>query len=123
MMFGWLIGSGGGLKVKALNDKISVSAQISTDDMAALYEQGFRSIICNLPDGESAGQPTFNEIKKAAKKVGMKARYIPVGPGQVGEKQVSDFADAMNSMPLPALAYCRSGARSAMIHSFYERAA
>lgn len=121
-MFGWLLGSNGKLKVKKINDTISVSPQISTEDMAALSDQGFRSIICNRPDGESAGQPTFAEIKKAARKAGLKVRYIPIGPGQVGETQVRDFTDAMTSLPLPALAYCRSGARSSMIHSFYQRA-
>jgi sulfide:quinone oxidoreductase len=43
---------------------------------------GFRSIICNRPDGEGNDQPTFSEIEEAARAAGLEAYYMPVVPGR-----------------------------------------
>ncbi|MTD95764.1 hypothetical protein GIW81_15605 [Hyphomicrobium sp. xq] len=43
--------------IKKLTDQISVAPQIKPSELAELAAQGFRSIICNRPDGEGADQP------------------------------------------------------------------
>lgn len=52
--------------LKPISDTLSLSEQIQLADIALLKEQGFRSIICNRPDGEGADQPTCNEIEAQA---------------------------------------------------------
>ena len=99
-----------------LNDRISVAGQLEPDDMVHVYSQGFRTIICNRPDNEGPGQPSFAQIKAAASAAGLAAFYIPIVPGQAGQAEVSAFADAIDSQPGPVLAYCRSGARSKAIY-------
>ena len=96
-------------------EDFSVSGQISPEDVAEIAKAGFKSIICNRPDGEQPGQPTFAEIETAASALGLEARYIPVIPGQAGPDEVEAFAAAIKEMPKPLLAYCRSGARSNMM--------
>ena len=56
------------MDIKKINSKLSVSPQIDAKDLAAIAKLGFRSIICNRPDGEGADQPTFKEIETAANK-------------------------------------------------------
>ena len=105
---------------KVISDELSVSPQISVDDVKALAEQGYNAIICNRPDGEGADQPTFAELSAAAKAVGIDVRYIPVEVGKVTEDAVFAFNRALLEMPIPALAYCRTGTRSATLWSLTQ---
>lgn len=95
-----------------LNSEFAVAAQIGLPDIASAAKAGFRSIICNRPDGEGWGQPRFAEIEKAAKAAGLEAAYLPIVPGQMGPQQIEAFDGLMARLPKPVLAYCRSGARS-----------
>lgn len=100
------------MEIKKINDGFSVSPQIAPADLAEVAKLGFKSVICNRPDGEAADQPAFAEIEASAKAAGLAARHIPVVGGQIGDTDVQDFADALKQLPAPILAYCRSGARS-----------
>ncbi len=91
----------------------SISAQIAAQDVGAIAAAGFRSIVCNRPDGEGSGQPKFAEIEAAARAKGLRAVYLPVTPGGMGERDVKRFAELMRTLPGPVLGYCRSGARAA----------
>jgi sulfide:quinone oxidoreductase len=105
---------------KALSSQISVSPQITAADVKALANLGYRSIICNRPDGEGADQPTFEEIENAAKAAGLEARYIPIVQGTVQDSDAEAFAKAMDELPKPALAYCRTGTRSVTLWSLSQ---
>jgi sulfide:quinone oxidoreductase len=108
------------MDIRSLTHKVWVSPQITIADMARLKAQGFRAIICNRPDGEGADQPSFEEIEAAAKAAGIEARYVPVQSGMVHDADVAAFADAMEELQRPVLAYCRTGTRSASLWSFHE---
>jgi sulfide:quinone oxidoreductase len=106
--------------MKAINSQISVAPQIRPEDLADYAQQGFRSIICNRPDGEGADQPVFEEIETAAKKLGLEARYLPIVAGKVSDQDAEDFGDLLDSLPKPVLAYCRTGTRSATLWSLSQ---
>ena len=42
------------MEAKKISDGLSVSPQISADDIKEIARLGFRSIICNRPDGEGS---------------------------------------------------------------------
>ncbi|GGE56788.1 TIGR01244 family sulfur transferase [Actibacterium pelagium] len=100
------------MEINALTADLSVSPQITAADVQPLKELGFRTIICNRPDGEEAHQPPYAEIAEAAKAAGLQFAYLPVEPGTLDPAIIQGFADALNTSPGPVLAYCRSGARS-----------
>lgn len=100
------------MEFKSLSETVSVSAQLSVEDVASVAEAGFRSIICNRPDDEGPDQTPFSEIEAAAKAAGLEVEYIPISPPHVSAEQVEAFSKALSDMPSPQLAYCRSGARS-----------
>src|SRR3546814_4759693 len=54
------------MTIRSLTPALSVSPQIDPADVVALAASGFRSIVCNRPDGEEAGQPTAAAIAAAA---------------------------------------------------------
>lgn len=109
------------MQIKTMADNLSVAGQISPLDLGHVAKAGFRSIICNRPDGEGSDQPTFAEIAVAAKLAGLEARYIPIVSGTVSDTDAVAFSAAMAEMPGPVLAFCRSGARSTMMWEMSQR--
>ena len=103
------------MNIKELSPDVSVSEQITIADLPLIKATGFGAIICNRPDGEEFGQPTFAEIADAAQEHGLEARFIPIVPGAPMNYETVAFAQAMAEMTGPILAYCRSGARSTML--------
>jgi uncharacterized protein (TIGR01244 family) len=100
------------MNITEVENGFSVCGQIEPDQLKILAETGIRSVICNRPDGESFGQPSFQQIETAAIQLGIEIRYIPIVPGQAGQAELEAFRDALSTLPGPILAYCRSGARS-----------
>lgn len=89
----------------------SVAPQIGVGEVAEIAALGFRSIMCNRPDGESAGQPEVTAIRAEAERLGLGFAFVPVVSGRIGAGDVEDFREALAALPKPVLAYCRSGAR------------
>ena len=50
------------MKPSLLSPDLSASAQLSLADIADAKDAGFRSILCDRPDGEAPGQPLFADI-------------------------------------------------------------
>lgn len=103
------------MDARILSADLSVTPQITPDDVQTAAAQGIRTIICNRPDGEEEDQPLFAEIAAAAEANGIEVRYLPVVPGQIADTHVELFGQFLNDLPGPALAYCRTGTRSAML--------
>lgn len=108
------------MEARKINDQISVSPQISPDDLKAIAAMGFRSIICNRPDGEAADQPTYEEIKVAAQQSGLECRNLPIISGKVQDSDSDAFGQALMELPGPVFAYCRTGTRSATLWSLSQ---
>lgn len=109
------------MNLKTLTPDLCVSPQIGVGDMAALKGAGVRAIICNRPDAEEAGQPTFAEIQSAAHAAGIEMRHIPVA-GQFDDQAVVAFGTALDELPRPVLAFCRTGTRSATLWALSQAA-
>ena len=110
------------MDIKTLTKDLSVSPQIQPADMNAIAKAGFRSVLCNRPDGEAPDQPPFAAVREAAQKAGLEARYLPVVPGEIGPADGQDFARALSELPAPVLAFCRTGNRSASLWELAQRA-
>ena len=108
------------MPAKPITPTLSVSEQVLPEDIAALAAAGFRSIICNRPDGEGVDQPSFSEIETEAKAAGLQAAYLPIVSGKVADDDALAFGSAMDSLPKPILAYCRTGTRSSTLWSLSE---
>ena len=108
------------MTAKPITPTLSVSEQVLSQDVAALATAGFKSIICNRPDGEGADQPSFAEIEAAALAAGVQAAYLPIVSGKVDDADALAFGALMDTLPKPILAYCRTGTRSATLWSLSE---
>lgn len=110
------------MEMKRINADITVSPQISASDIAAIKDAGFKSIVCNRPDGESGDQPNFEEIEAAAKAAGLDMRYQPIISGKITDQDALDFGANFGDLPKPIFAYCRTGTRCATLWSLSQAA-
>lgn len=99
------------MNIVPITPNYSVSPQIDPADVAEIAALGYRSIMCNRPDGEDPGQPTFAAIDAAAQAHGLVTAHAPVVSGSIVPANIDEFRAAMADLPRPVLAYCRSGAR------------
>jgi uncharacterized protein (TIGR01244 family) len=85
--------------------------------MAAVAAAGFKSVIINRPDYESGpDQPTAEQVSVAAREAGLRVEYQPVVSGAMTQDDVVRFAELLQTMPAPVLAYCRSGTRCSVLY-------
>jgi sulfide:quinone oxidoreductase len=100
------------MSFNTLTADFSAFGQVSQADLQAAVDQGFKSLIINRPDGEDPGQPTAAETTAAAEALGLQVRFIPLVSGQLTAEHVEQTRAALEEMPGPILAHCRSGMRS-----------
>jgi len=100
------------LELKRINQHVSVSPQISPQDVPAIKAAGFTTIVNNRPDGEEPGQPTGDQIEQAAQAAGLVYHAIPLGRDGVSADMVERTVSALEGSEGPVLCYCRSGTRS-----------
>ncbi len=108
------------MDIKNVSSSISVAAQISVADVAALARAGFRSIVCNRPDGEAPEQSHAAQIAAAAQQHGLAFYFQPVISGQVSDADADEFAASVDALQGPVLAYCRTGTRCITLWALAE---
>ncbi len=100
------------MELKRINEHVSVSPQISPDDVAAIKAAGFVAIVNNRPDGESPDQPPSAVIEQAAHDAGLAYHHIPLGREGVTPEMVEETKSVLEGSAGPVFCYCRSGTRS-----------
>jgi len=61
------------------------------------------------------GQPEYAAIAEAAQAAGLEFRCVPIVSGMLTPEALADFHSALQEMPGPVLAYCRTGTRCSML--------
>ena len=100
------------MKRSDVSDGFCVAPQIQPEDMQALADAGFRTVICNRPDCEEPGQPPVSAVREAAGKAGVAFHHIPVSGGEFPAAAIEAFARVRKEAEGEVLAYCRTGTRS-----------
>jgi uncharacterized protein (TIGR01244 family) len=104
-------------QVQQLSADVCVAGQLDPAAMAWAAQAGFRSVINNRPDFEGGPeQPTSAAMQAAALAAGLHYAWLPVAPQMQTAQEIARFAELLNELPKPVLAYCRSGARSGKLY-------
>jgi uncharacterized protein (TIGR01244 family) len=106
---------------RSVTDSLSVSPQITMEDLGRAAAEGFVLVINNRPDDEEPGQPSSAQIEAAAKAAGLAYAHIPVRGGPTLD-QVEAVRRAVEAAQGPVLAFCRSGTRSIVTWSLGQAA-
>ena len=99
------------MKFAKINNELTVSDQITIEDLKEIQVQGYKTIFCNRPDQESEGQLDFSAIEKEANNLGIKAIHQPVIGGQISDDDIAQFSCYFEVAQKPIFAYCRTGTR------------
>ena len=103
--------------INALSADFAVAPQLAAEDMAAVAQAGFKSGINNRPDFEGGpAQPTAADVAAAARAAGLRVEYQPVVSGAMTPDDVARFAELLEVLPAPVLAYCRTGTRCTVLY-------
>ena len=95
---------------------VCVAPQLAPEAMAEAARAGFRSVVNNRPDFEGGpDQPTNAAIEAAARAAGLEYRFLPVQSAYQSPEEIAAFAQLLDELPRPMLAFCRSGTRSARL--------
>ena len=105
------------MEPRQITEDFSVSPQITPEDIPAIAAAGFRTIMCNRPDDEEPGQPDEAAVAEAARAAGLEMCAVPFSSASMTEADVAAFRAALDEMPMPMLAYCRTGTRCTMMWS------
>ena len=100
--------------ITQLTPLFSVCPQIDEADMSTLASLGYKTVINNRPDGESADQPSSAIIAEAAYRHGLVYCHLPISM-PVNFDDVAAVTHSLDTLPSPVVAYCRSGTRSAIL--------
>ncbi len=103
------------MDLRKITDDFTVSPQIEATDIPAIVAAGYKSILCNRPDFEEPNQCCFDEVSQAAQDAGLEVRSVPIISGHVRPEDMDAFQEALDDLPRPVLAYCRSGTRCTML--------
>ena len=103
-------------KIIHLEGDVFVAPQLVEEDFAEIARLGFRSVVCNRPDGEADDQLPSGLAQAAARRHGLDFRYQPVVGYDVTEDDaVAMFARNASELEGPVLFYCRSGTRCTLL--------
>jgi len=96
---------------KILDQQVSVSAEPDLEEFQVLADTGVEVVVCNRPEQEAEGQPTFAELEQAATAAGMGFVAIPFSRGQMQSDHSEAFCKLLESKK-KVHAFCRTGNRS-----------
>jgi uncharacterized protein (TIGR01244 family) len=104
------------LKITYLTPRFAVSGALRPQDFPEVATCGFKSILSNLPDGESAQYPSAAAEAKLAAQAAIGFRHVPTIKSEVFSDQVVEgTTQALSELQGPVLAHCASGLRSAIV--------
>jgi len=104
------------LSIQPLSADVGTSPQLAPDDMQAVAEAGYRSVVNNRPDYEGGpDQPTSAVIEQQAKAAGLAYAHLPVQSTVQSQEEAVALGQLLSTLPKPVLLFCRSGARSARL--------
>lgn len=74
------------MSIRQLSNEVAVCGQISPEDLEAIAELGFKTIVNNRPDHEVGAQLAHSVIEAKAKSLGLAIHYLPMEVGQPPQK-------------------------------------
>ena len=105
------------MDIKVINDRYSISEQISPADLDALAADGVSLVVNFRPDGEGGEtQPTSQALAEKAAALGLAYAHIPVIPNQIQPDQVQQLHALLSQHTGRVHGFCRTGNRAQNVY-------
>lgn len=103
-------------EIRILAPGVSVTGALTVEDICAIAQQGFRTLINFRTDGESPHQVESRDARQVAQRLGMTYIHIPTSQYELFTDAVVDAAsETFANSPGPILAHCAGGQRAAIV--------
>lgn len=109
------------MQTQPLESGIEITSALTVEELEQVKAKGFKTVICNCKPGESAEFPDEVAYRLKAADIGLQWVHIPVMPGDYSQADVAAFAEAMQQLPRPILAFCRTGKRATHLWAYAKR--
>ena len=103
------------MDLRVLTPDFAVAPQIEPQDLHAVAEAGYKTVICNRPDAENPASLHVEEMQKAADAAGLRLLLNQFASPMLSMEHVTKQAELLQSAEGPVFAYCASGTRSTMV--------
>ena len=103
-------------KYQSVNEHISVSAQLSSEQFEQLPQQNFQSVL-NLRSYEEKGAD--QQDRQRVESYGLTYANLPVKPAELDVAVIDDAVQKIQSLPKPLLIYCGSAMRATFMALMY----
>ncbi|MCE8034201.1 TIGR01244 family phosphatase [Billgrantia tianxiuensis] len=100
------------MQIHQIEPGFAIADALTPSDLEEVARQGFRAVICNRRSGEAEDHPDDRALSAKAAELGIEWRCIPVTPGEYGDADIEAFGRALDELPRPILAFCRTGRRA-----------
>ncbi|SDE03760.1 TIGR01244 family sulfur transferase [Limimaricola pyoseonensis] len=105
------------MDIRRIAPDYAVSPQIAPEDIPAIKEAGFSTVLCNRPDEEVPAELQAEALRVATEAAGLRFALNPVTHQSLNREVVDRQMQALESSDGPVLAYCASGTRSSIVWS------
>lgn len=103
------------MDIRRITPDYAVSPQIEPEDVPALKEAGFTTVICNRPDEEIPVELQSDVLRVAVEAAGLTFIDNPVVHSALTLDIVNAQSAALAAADGPVFAYCASGNRCAIV--------
>lgn len=106
------------------NDQLTVSGQPSEQEIQALADEGFKSVVNFRTEGEEDQPLSPDAEAKKVKDAGLEYLHVPVSMDAMSGNLVDQFRARYQTLPAPVFAHCKSGKRAGammMMHVAVEQ--
>lgn len=103
------------MEARRITPRYFVSPQISVEDVPAIAEAGFRSVICNRPDSEVPPSHQAAALREAVEQAGMTFHVLELTHQTMTPENVATQRGMAEGCEGPVLAYCASGTRCSVV--------
>ncbi|MGY6536238.1 MAG: TIGR01244 family sulfur transferase [Pararhodobacter sp.] len=103
------------MEIRPLDGTYAVSPQIMPEDIPAIAEAGFTTVIDNRPDAEIPPELHADTLRPALEAAGIALVVNPVVGGALTMENVEAQRTAIDGASGKVLAYCASGNRSSIV--------
>jgi uncharacterized protein (TIGR01244 family) len=105
------------MDIRRIAPDYAVSPQIAPEDIAAIKQAGFTTVLCNRPDAEVPPGLQAAAIGAAAEAAGLKFVVNPVTHQSLNMEMVRLQMETIAGSSGPVFAYCASGTRCSIVWS------
>lgn len=108
------------MDIRDITPTYSVSPRIGPNNVPALANAGFSTLISNLPDAETYPGTQSEDMAKACEAAGIRFVYNPVRGGELTFETMETQKEEGLNAEGRTIAYCASGTRSAVLWAILQ---